>query len=110
MRPLPLLLTLAIASMAGASYGAEPAPQTTPVDEPAAPAPVKDAAKDQDKSAAATPDKHAADASKAAKGAADKSSDKSAADKAAAEKNSPQRFVPTEQVRADFDVSFPVDM
>ena len=29
---------------------------------------------------------------------------------AAAGKGSPQRFVPSEQVRADFDVSFPIDI
>jgi hypothetical protein len=28
----------------------------------------------------------------------------------AADKGSPQRFVPSEQVRADFDVSFPIDI
>ena len=28
----------------------------------------------------------------------------------AADKSSPQRFVPSEQVRADFDVSFPIDI
>jgi len=41
--------------------------------------------------------------------------DKAAAGKSkpaasAADKASPQRFVPSEQVRADFDVSFPIDI
>ena len=40
--------------------------------------------------------------------------EKTAADKAGADKGkdkaSPQRFIPSEQVRADFDVSFPVDI
>jgi hypothetical protein len=37
---------------------------------------------------------------------APKKASPSAADRGA----SPQRFVPSEQVRADFDVSFPIDM
>jgi hypothetical protein len=38
--------------------------------------------------------------------AARKPAEKSAAD----QKQSPQRFIPSEQVRADFDVSFPIDI
>lgn len=36
--------------------------------------------------------------------------DKGAAEKGSAAKGSPQRFIPSEQVRADFDVSFPIDI
>jgi hypothetical protein len=43
--------------------------------------------------------------------AADAQDDTQAAPTASASKGrSPQRFVPTEQVRADFDVSFPIDI
>jgi hypothetical protein len=43
--------------------------------------------------------------------AADAKEDTQAAPTASAGKGpSPQRFVPTEQVRADFDVSFPIDI
>ena len=43
--------------------------------------------------------------------AADAKDDTQAAPTASAGKGrSPQRFVPTEQVRADFDVSFPIDI
>jgi hypothetical protein len=43
--------------------------------------------------------------------AADAKDDTQAAPTASASKGrSPQRFVPTEQVRADFDVSFPIDI
>jgi len=36
--------------------------------------------------------------------------DKGKTDKGTAAKGSPQRFIPSEQVRADFDVSFPIDI
>jgi hypothetical protein len=55
----------------------------------------------------------AAKDSTAAQAPADKAGEKSAADKGAATAKSgptPQRFVPSEEVRADFDVSFPVDI
>lgn len=57
----------------------------------------------------------AADA-KQAGAAADKAADKGAATTAKSSKSdadrvaTPQRFVPSEEVRADFDVSFPVDI
>jgi hypothetical protein len=49
----------------------------------------------------------------AAEDAAAEGEQESAADKKSGEKGSkasPQRFIPSEQVRADFDVSFPVDI
>lgn len=70
-----------------------------------------DAKADAAKSGAAKPE--AAKDSATAKAAEDKAGDKSAADKGAATAKSgpsPQRFVPSEEVRADFDVSFPVDI
>jgi hypothetical protein len=88
----------------------QPAAKTTPAkagpsvgDDTDAPAGADKAAKDKvapEHSPAAT-SKEPAPAKSAA--------DKSAADKASADKASPQRFVPSEQVRADFDVSFPID-
>jgi hypothetical protein len=48
----------------------------------------------------------AAEKPAAAESAEAKPAEKSAAD----QKPSPQRFIPSEQVRADFDVSFPIDI
>jgi hypothetical protein len=42
--------------------------------------------------------------------AADKTGEKAPAARPAAAKGSPQRFEPTERVRPDFDVAFPVDI
>ena len=65
----------------------------------------------------AEPAKDAATAKADAPADADKAGDKPAAEKGAATAKSaadrgpsPQRFVPSEEVRADFDVSFPVDI
>lgn len=71
---------------------------------------------DKDASAAAKPDAAKTDAAKTAKDSTAAQSADTAADKVAAEKSgatvksTPQRFVPSEEVRADFDVSFPVDI
>jgi hypothetical protein len=47
----------------------------------------------------------------AEKPAATESAEARPAEKSAADqKPSPQRFIPSEQVRADFDVSFPIDI
>lgn len=75
-----------------------------------------DAAKADPKADAATADAAKAEAAKdsaTAQAPTDKAGEKSAADKGAATAKSgptPQRFVPSEEVRADFDVSFPVDI
>lgn len=58
--------------------------------------------------AAKEPSADAASQSEADK-AAEKPADK-AEEKGSAAKGSPQRFIPSEQVRADFDVSFPIDI
>ena len=74
-------------------------------------APKADPAMDPAKSDAAKAE--AAKDSATAQTPPDKAGDKSAADKGAATAKSgptPQRFVPSEEVRADFDVSFPVDI
>ena len=84
MRPLPLLMALAVAALAGPAFAAEPAaPAEQPAAQDQAKAPAKESQPAADK--AATP----ADAKPS--------------------KSTPQRFVPSEQVRADFDVSFPID-
>ncbi|HWK73243.1 MAG TPA: hypothetical protein VNQ81_03160 [Povalibacter sp.] len=91
MRPLPFLISLAVAALAGPAFAAEPA---APAEQPAAQDQAKDPAKQSQPAAdkAATP----ADA-------------KADADSSKPVKSTPQRFVPSEQVRADFDVSFPID-
>ena len=77
------------------AFAAEP--ETPPATEPAAPA--------------SEAEKTADDAAKPAEASeADKGGEKSTADKGTAAKGSPQRFIPSEQVRADFDVSFPIDI
>jgi hypothetical protein len=118
MKTLRLIGLLAACCVISTVWAAEPTPAKPAA--PAAATPAKPAAP-----AAATPAKPAtaesgapksdedpkakeegkgeeqqAVASKAKPTAADKASDKS----------SPQRFVPSEQVRADFDVSFPIDI
>jgi hypothetical protein len=99
MRPLLIIAALVTAH----AFAAEPAtPAATPQTaqpKPAAPPAGKAAA--ADKSAAQA---KAADGKSEADKAADKTGEKDAA------KGSPQRFIPSEQVRADFDVSFPVDI
>lgn len=73
-----------------------------------------DAAKADAKADAVKSDAAKAEAAKnSATAQADKAGEKPAAEKGAATAKSgatPQRFVPSEEVRADFDVSFPVDI
>jgi hypothetical protein len=87
--------------------------------EPAAPTKAEQSAAaekkaDADKNAEADKKADPADQEKkAADDAKEKTGgEKTAADKSGekADKASPQRFIPSEQVRADFDVSFPVDI
>lgn len=97
------LFMLALVSMTATLLSAAeptPAPTSAAVKPPAAVATDKPAAKAADKSTEQAPDAVKKPAETAAAPSA-----KSSADKA-----SPQRFVPSEQVRADFDVSFPVDI
>lgn len=125
MKAIALLTILAVASLKSSLLlAAEPAPSS---DQPAAKAtPAKagqpderatGGADDTDSTVAegtaakdkVAPEKSQAEKSSAEKSAAEKSDDPGLA-KSAADKASPQRFVPSEQVRADFDVSFPIDM
>lgn len=94
-RPLPFAPIVALAVLAvGIAYAQQNLP--TPARPPAAePAPGEAAAPPQDAPAA--------DAGPAAEGPAP-------APSAAAGKGSPQRFEPTEKVRPDYDVAFPVDI
>ncbi len=96
MRYIPIILLGLSAVASAVLLAAEPA--TAPVaDKPAAVKP------------AATPTKDtAADTKPAVPEPADAA--KNAAGDASKKGSSPQRFVPSEQVRADFDVSFPVDI
>lgn len=127
MRTVPLLIMLAVASITGSLpssslLAAEPVPGNAP--------PAQESASAKTGIPEGTTDKSATDAAaQAAEGkvAEDKSGeDRTAAEKPAPEKPaaekpepaksaadkaaSPQRFIPSEQVRADFDVSFPIDI
>ena len=117
MRPAAYMIVLATASIsASLLFAAEPAPKP-PAAKSQSPAAAKVDPADKDKKAAA----EKTDAEKKADAEKDKTPDatekagdeKSAADKSGgkgSDKSSPQRFIPSEQVRADFDVSFPVDI
>lgn len=111
MKTLPLIGLLAaccaMSTLRAAEWGAEPAP-AKPAAPPAA-APAKPAATES-----ATPKSDEDSKAKEKVKEQDKAADDKTAGKpkpaSAADKSSPQRFVPSEQVRADFDVSFPVDI
>ncbi|MFL6578612.1 MAG: hypothetical protein ACJ8MR_18450 [Povalibacter sp.] len=118
MRPATCVFMLIIASASGSLLlAAEPTPSTKPptkTEQPATPDKKASAEKDAkpavDKDSKATADK---DAKPVSADAAKTGEEKTAADKADGakpDKSSPQRFIPSEQVRADFDVSFPVDI
>jgi hypothetical protein len=94
---IKLLATFALGAMNVSVFAAEPTPAkpTTAATEPA-----KEQAeqpKSEDKPAAKPDAKESADAAPPEKSPV-------------AQKPSPQRFIPSEQVRADFDVSFPIDI
>jgi hypothetical protein len=107
-RPLPVAPLFALAILAvGITYAQQnlPAPTTAPTQAPAssqppAAAPVSEPASD----AAVAPAAAATEAIAVAPQAATPSAGPAAA------KGSPQRFEPTEKVRPDFDVAFPVDI
>lgn len=87
--------------MTSAVWAAEaakpPAKAAPPASESAAPKADEESSAPQ--SAAASQDDEDAEEQQAA-----------AKPKASGKKGSPERFVPSEQVRADFDVSFPIDI
>jgi hypothetical protein len=94
---IKLLALFALGAMSMSAFAAEPTPA-----KPAPPAtePAKEQA-EQPKS----------DDKPAAKPEVTESADAAATEKSPADaKASPQRFIPSEQVRADFDVSFPIDI
>lgn len=108
MKTLPLLGLLAACCAMGTLWAAEapPAKPAAPAAATPAPAAPKPAATES-----ATPKSDEDSKVKEGEEAADKPAvgkPKPAA--SAADKSSPQRFVPSEQVRADFDVSFPIDI
>ena len=98
-----MILLLATSMSASWLFAAEPAPVTASKPEQAAAENKPDADKKADVDEDAKKPAADANAKGDEKSAADKSGDK-------AGKASPQRFIPSEQVRADFDVSFPVDI
>jgi hypothetical protein len=99
-RPISITPVIALAILA---TGLAIAQQNVPVPSPPAP-PSGTAAKTPGRDAAKTAGDNAATTEAAAPG-----SEAPPAPPAAA-KGSPQRFEPTEKVRPDFDVSFPVDI
>lgn len=112
MKTLPLLFASSCWSVA-MLLAVEPALASEPATTPTVPAADQAAKQDATEAAAATEPKSPAPA------AADK--DDSAAPggkvpspadvaKSSAGKGTPQRFTPSEQVRPDFDVSFPIDI
>jgi hypothetical protein len=108
MKTLPLMILLAACCATGTLLAAEPAP--------AKPAPAATPAATPAKPAESTAPKSDEDSKvKGPQGSTEQSSTEQAAGKpkaaaSGADKASPQRFVPSEQVRADFDVSFPIDI
>jgi hypothetical protein len=110
----------AAALLASTLWAAEPAAPPAQAGSPKPEAAKSEAAKPQaaktDAAASATAGESAqADAAKSDTAKQDTKTvlDAAKAEKdkaAAAEKGSPQLFIPSEQVRADFDVSFPIDI
>jgi cytoskeletal protein RodZ len=116
MNPMRMLVLLTVVGTTGSIlFAAEPA-GTAKQGQPAAStetaAPAKEAEKGkQPAPAAASKEPASAPASKETAAVPDEDADPSPPAKTDADKGpSPQRFVPSEQVRADFDVSFPVDI
>lgn len=103
MRPAGYLL-IALSTLTGSwLLAAEPTPAQKTTQSAATD---KDAATNAAEKAA-DQDKKSADAKAGEEGTA---ADKASSEKKSGGKASPQRFIPSEQVRADFDVSFPVDI
>jgi hypothetical protein len=110
MRTLPLIGLLVACCATSTLWAAEPAPAkpaaapaATPAPAPATPAAAESATPKSDE------DSNAKEADEGEEKQAAGKPKATAADKAG-DKASPQRFVPSEQVRADFDVSFPIDI
>lgn len=107
MKALRLLTLLAVCCATSTSWAAEPAP-AKPATPAAKPAANESAAPKADEQTPADPG-----SSQAAQGTQEedlKEEPQAAAKAKPPGKGSPERFVPSEQVRADFDVSFPIDI
>lgn len=112
MKALRLLTLMALCcatgTMTSVAWAAEPPPAKAATPAPAG----ESAAQKVDEPASGAP------SSSAAKGTQDEENDADADEQQAAARPkapgkggaSPERFVPSEQVRADFDVSFPIDI
>ena len=107
MKALRLLTLMAVCCATGTitsvAWAAEPAPAR-----PATPAPAKPAGE----STAPKADEQSSSAkgTQGEESAAGEEQKPAAKPKASGKGGSPERFVPSEQVRADFDVSFPIDI
>ena len=109
LRILILLAACGAVSTPNMLWAAEPAPAKPAP--PAATAPATEtAAKPTDESAAPKSDEDSKDEAKDPASEEVDPKPKAAATAADKKGSSPQRFVPSEQVRADFDVSFPIDI
>jgi hypothetical protein len=107
MRTLATLIVLASVSLSTA-WAAEPTPATKPA--ATAPSAKPEPKADEKAAVPAAQDKAAATAPAEDKAAATTAADAKDAKPSPEQKASPQRFIPSEQVRADFDVSFPIDI
>lgn len=99
IRLLGLLAACYATGMMTSSAWAAEAPAKAPPPASESAAPKADEESSAPQSAAASQDDEDAEEQQAA-----------AKPKASGKKGSPERFVPSEQVRADFDVSFPIDI
>jgi len=119
MKTLPLIVLFVACCATGTSWAAEPAQNprvaaktATPAAESAAPnddedSQVEDNVQGEEEQSGAGKPQGAGQKT----GEGKPSEGKPSEDKpSAADKASPQRFVPSEEVRADFDVSFPIDI
>ncbi len=98
----PATQTVAATNAAPPAAEAQPAPVTEDAADGDAKGPAADQDSEEDETA---PAQENADTAASPSQKSESSQNASAADK-----GSPRRFVPSEQVRADFDVSFPIDI
>ncbi len=116
MRATPYLIMLIVAGVSGSwLFAAETPPAPTPAPAQTAEQPASDEIAKSDAEADAGDAKADEENNDPTAATDEDPTQKSAADKAGAGKDSttkasPQRFIPSEQVRPDFDVSFPVDI
>jgi hypothetical protein len=113
MRPPSALLFAILSVTAAGAFAAETAPAkgpvATPAKEPAQPATTPTVKAEPSTSSPAS-SKSAASKDDTAVGGKSTETAAQAAAKSVDKAGTPQRFIPSEQVRADFDVSFPIDI